>query len=282
MLNCAAHLAPRARTTDTVLMRDLSRPLNPDASGYARIMAVFGAVAAHGPMTLDDTMALTGLPRSACWRCLTTLEAEGWLSRRLRDGAFRVTSTAQTQIGAPTQRPTFIEELLPHLAPLLRKSRVEADIAVLRPDGHLAIVETTRKADHAAEPFFASPLTLGVLMVRPADARLALVNMALQEAAPEDRQLVTSGRFTRALAQAAVKGEIWTPAEATLTVPLEDPGQATAALRLEGQGSTKRSENRLRALIMVLRTACPELFPTPDVVLNRHWPTRRGAQTTAK
>lgn len=258
-------------------MRDLTRPLDPDASGYARIMAVFGAVAQHGPMTLEGAMARTGLPRSACWRCLTTLEAEGWLCRRLLDGAFMTTAAAHSQLGAPPPRPAFIEALIPHLTPLVRKARVEADIALLNPDSTLHILDTTRKTPEAEEGFFTSPLTLAVLMVCPPDSRLSRVNAALVNAAPEDRSAVTAGRFTRALAQAATRGEVWTPDEGSLTVPIEGPGGGVAALRLEGHGSTKRTENKLRGLAEVLRLACPDLMPTAQTIRRRHWPVRRSS-----
>lgn len=256
-------------------MHDLTRPSDPDASGYARIMAVFGAVAAHGPMTLEDTMARTGIPRSACWRCLTTLEAEGWLRRRLLDGAFIATAAAHTQLGARAPRPGFVEVLIPPLSPLVRKARIEADIAILQPEGRLQIIETTRKFTEGAEEFFTSPLTLAALMVCPPDTRLKLVNTAMQSAAPEDRSAVTSGRFTRALAQAAAKGEIWRAEDGSLTLPVEAKGVGVAALRLEGHGSTKRSENKLRAIADMMRRACPELLPDAASILQRHWPSRR-------
>ncbi len=275
MLNTQADLAPRAHTNDTARMRDLARPLDPDASGYARIMAVFGAVAAHGPMTLETTMERTGLPRSACWRCLTTLEAEGWIRRRLQDGAFLTSAAAHMQLGASPPNPPFIEVLIPHVTPLVRKARVEADIAQLSAEATLQTLETTHKAAQEIETFFASPLTLAVLMVCPPDIRLNRVNAALVNAPPEDRSAVTSGRFTRALAQAAAKGEVWRPDEGSLTVPLEAPGIGVAALRLEGHGRTKRTENKLRGLVEALRKACPDLMPTADTIASRHWPARR-------
>lgn len=260
-------------------MRDLTRPSDPDTSGYARIMAVFGAVAKHGPMTLESAVARTGIPRSACWRCLSTLEAEGWLHRRLLDGAFITSAAAHTQMGAPPPRPEFVETLISHLAPLVRRARIEADIACLNPDGTLQVLDTTRKTPEVDEAFFTSPLTLAVLMVCSADSRIARVNAALVNATPEDRSAVTSGRFTRALALAATHGEVWGPDEGSLTVPIEAVGGGVAALRLEGFGNTKRSENKLRGLAEMLRIACPDLMPTAQTIRSRHWPVRRNFET---
>lgn len=237
------------------------------------MLTVLDAVARLAPCRLDGVVAATRLPRSAVYRCLTTLEEEGWIRRRLGSGAFQLTHLKQAQFSGTLSSEEFVDRIAPMVAPLASSARIDIDVALLNAPGEVCVVETSRREPLGAEEFFASPLTLAVLMVLPPDQRLAHVRAAMEQAAPEDRAAVTSGRFTRALSKAAQLGYVWDVASGGFCLPLDDGAGATGALRLEGGGSTKRSENRLHGLAEGLRRSCPTLLPDTATVLARYWPT---------
>lgn len=254
-------------------MRDLTRPTEMHSPGHARIMAVYAAVVRFGPIGLDQAMRATGLPRSATWRCLTTLETEGWVRRRLGETRFVVSGAALTLGGAADGVQVLLDRVLPALAEQLRGARLSADVAALAGPGRIAVLETNRRDPGAPEGFLTSPLTLALLMVVSPEERLAHVRAALAEAKADEASTVTSGRFTRTLAQAAEDGLVWDPLSGALCLPFVGE-TGVLALRLEGAGTTQRSRNRLLGVAETLRRALPDLMPDADQIARLYWPAR--------
>lgn len=126
-------------------------------SGYARIMTVFGAILNDSPAGLERTMQLTGLPRSATWRCLTTFEAEGWLCQRLSDGAFRLTASACAGYERAHQTHPLAEALVPFLRQLSKSGRLSIDLVAVAAPRRLIQIETNRS----------DPCITGRLFLRP-------------------------------------------------------------------------------------------------------------------
>ena len=252
-------------------------PQPPDSPG-PRLLAVLSAVAQAGALDLAGVQAATGIPRSACYRALATLEGAGWLRRRLSDGAFLPVAAALAPLAAVATPGVLADRVAGPLAPVLRRARIAADIARLDPGPALVVVETSRGEGPAplSEPFFGTPLTLAALAVCPPETRLALVRSALDSADEEDRRAVTSGRFTRAVAACAAGGAVWDTGTQSLTLPLDGGDGLKGALRLEGTGATRRSENRLRGLAAELRRALPDLLPEADAIRARYWPVAAG------
>lgn len=251
------------------------------ASGYGRILRVADMVARHGPLRLDAVMARTGLPRSATYRCLKELEAQGWIRALLSGEGYVVTHGQQARFGASRHSPPQVERAAEALAPLRRAARLEVDIAVLEPDGQVRVIESSRNdlATPAAEPVFASPLTWAGLIATAPDARLAFVRAGMARVPPDEQQDVTSGRFTRRISDAARQGHVWQPETQSLCLPLCPPAGCAdprpGAVRLEGSGSTRRSAHRLEKLVAALREDHPDLFPPAQQLRDRFWPALR-------
>lgn len=244
------------------------------AQGFARILQVAETVAEHGPVRLEQVMARTGLPRSAAYRCLKELEAQGW-TRRILSGAGYVLTSATHARFSPRQRVSpHIEQLVQTLGPLAKTARIDADIAVLRDMAEITICETTRATDPRAlqEPFFASPLTLAALLVTGTDDRLAHVRTGLSTASPEERSDVTSGRFTRQLSETAKTGHVWDTISQSLCFPFVDSDGSAGAVRLEGNGSSPRSVRKLESLMRDLKQALPSIVPEVTQVQRAFWP----------
>ncbi len=271
-----AALAEPAHSLNSLRMRDLTRPSDPSAGGYARIMAVFAAVARHGPLGLEAAMRHTGLPRSACWRCLTTLESEGWIRRVLGGARFVASAPARSVLGGVPPLPDGLDRVAHVLSDLLKGKDIRADIAGFAGMGAIRVLETNRPAEARApdaEDLLTSPLGLALLMVCSAETRLAHVRAAMATAPPETVQTVTSGKFTRTLSQAARDGSVWEAGLGALSVPLVF-ADTVLALRLESDGSTRRSENRLRGVADRIGQHLPGVLRSPAEIERQFWPAR--------
>ena len=265
---CAAALAPNAHKIDSFRMVNLSRPSDPNVSGYGRIMFVYGAVAESGPVKLEDVVRITGLSRSACWRCLTTLEDQGWLSRGLSDATFKLSSHAHRAQNGAQHASDLSDRLLASLRDISKMGRIQIDLAQFRGPADLGILETNRPdhCDACSLSFFEDPLVLAALVTVPVDGRMAHMRAALEGADTEIKERVSNGEFTNRLATVAADGEIWDASQQFLCLPL-----VGGALRLEGMGSTARTERRLRDIGLKLRADFPDLLPSGDEIRQKYW-----------
>lgn len=248
-------------------------PIAP-ALGYARILKVAEAVAAIAPARLEDVMLHTGLPRSATYRCLKELEAQGWIRKLMSGQGFVLTHAIQGQLAQGAGRRAVADALADRLGTHARLARIDADIAVMRGPADLHILETTRATPPAdqAEPFLGSGLALAALLVTPKEARLTHVRAAMATAQAQDQALVTSGHFTHQLSEMARIGHVWDPITQSLCFPFLDNSGSSGAIRLEGSGSNSRTADKLRSVMNILNQELPALVPDVDQIQRRFWP----------
>ena len=249
-------------------------PSRPPAQGFARILHVAEVIATHGPIKLEQIMDRTHLPRSAAYRSVKELEAQGWIRKPMSGAGFCLTAQMHHRFGSASGVTPNIERLAMILKPVVKKARIDADIAVLGGLAEVQIQETTRPPDTAPmhEPFLASPLTLACLLVTGTEARLAHVRAGMDAASPEEQRDVTSGRFTRQLAETAKTGFVWDTSSQSLCFPFVDNDGAAGAVRLEGSGANQRTARKLEALLREIKQTLPTIVPDTDQIQRRYWP----------
>ena len=247
-------------------------PPVPPVLGYARILKVAEAVAEIAPARLEDVMQHTGLPRSASYRCLKELETQGWIRKLMSGQGFVLTHAVQDRLARGRPQSHRADALAVRLGGLARAARIEADIALLTLGAQVIITETTRTTPPAdiAEPFFATPLTLAALLVADKSARLAHVQAAMTTATATERARVTSGQFTHQLSEMARIGHVWDPITQSLCFPFVVNNGATGAIRLEGNGSSSRTADKLRGVLDILNQ---EFVPNVDQIQRQFWPS---------
>lgn len=151
----------------------------------------------------------TGLPKASLTRILRTLEAAGWVSRRLADGHYRYARQSQATAPGDAERVRLSALATPHLERLQRQLMWPSDISVC--DGEkMVILESNR----ASSPFTINRRIMGLhprmlwsavgrvylAHCLPAERRRILDNLARSEH-PDDAAVQDSAWVREVLSQ---------------------------------------------------------------------------------
>lgn len=242
-----------------------------------RAFRVLEAMAAQGPMSLNELHRATGLDRATLLRLLRTLAEDGYVLRSLSTGRYEPAARLARFGGSVRAVTRFTQAAGDVLDRLCRDLIWPSDIGIPR-DGAIEIVETSR----TLSPFILNPRVIGrpislaysamgqaYLAHCDAEARDFAIARAMQrrvegfglDRAYFDtviRQTRARGYGVRAPGYAAFV-DSWTDKLRALAVPVLASGQAIAALNLVWIDSFATVEQMAASHLDRLRAAAGEL-----------------------
>lgn len=228
--------------------------------GYHRILNIFESVAEQGPLTLEDVVKATGIPRTACFRSLKVLEDQGWIRPQMGSGAFAVTAGFGAKLRRAQKTYEEIDQLWPLLKPIARDKKVHFDIAVLEDLIVPRVVESTRRKSIQDPPgFFENPFSLVSLAAEDPRMRMMALKAAIEIASPAQADAIRNGGLNTKIRAIGLIGEHEDRQNNAMILPINGISSFTGALRV---GSSVSGQPRLDVIAEVVTTLQSGNFPS--------------------
>lgn len=177
-----------------------------------RLMAIFEAIALHGPISLNDLSNQTGIPKVSVWRASRSLRENGWVRLRVIDGQLETAPRFDRLLSAAHVPEPEVDEL----AEISQTCAVYDDLAIaigiFCGPGVFMEIESTKRGTPIHEP---------LSLVHDIQASAALQLLPIPEvqrhleayarsAVPDERQLIKSGaRLRDILSHVAPTQLVW-------------------------------------------------------------------------
>lgn len=224
----------------------------------ARLLLVVELVAQLGPITFNNLMQRSALPKSSLWRILQTLRSRGWVQARVSDGAFQVTKLldsyfANGKIGRPE-----VVELGAILESFSGVREAAMAIGSLSANGRYEYLDWTRTwdASFADTSLVFGPGPKAALLGCSRRAVKRYYDQYVEIATPEEAKEITEGDLVSDLQKIACSGPIvWSHDELSFAVHWRFEAGTIGAIEFQ----VIRTSERLKASLKLRAQSAGEI-----------------------
>lgn len=168
----------------------------PPGEFAVRLFTIFEVIANHGPVSLIDIAAITGIPKVSAWRICRTLRAYGWIRQRLNERDFELSPRLDNLLAGAYVPPQEISDIDMVLDSLAVSSGFEVSVGVLAGYGRYVVLDATSD-EHSGQQTLSLVNDVAPMAALLCCSRLDVLRhyeAYMRSATEEERRVISSGQ----------------------------------------------------------------------------------------